>query len=187
MQSALIVAGTVRGEEESAAAVERAVEGLPEAVDEVVVSCRPGQGASVGQALDDGDYRLAVEPGRAYTPLAALRTGFRIATGSAVAVVDARRQRFDRALLAALFDAVDTAAVPRGDGCLYPLHAVYERFAGRRAAERTLATGSDRLYDLLSEVDPVVVDADAVCETTSPLATPDAHATGTVVSGDPRR
>ncbi|WP_415379037.1 molybdenum cofactor guanylyltransferase [Halosimplex sp. TS25] len=139
---------------EAAAAVEPVV-------DEVVVACRDGHRAAVADALGDVTHRLAVDPGANEGPVASMRTGVRVANGDAVAVVAGDVPTVDASLLGALFDACDAAAVPRSDGRLHPLHAVYEADAARVACDRTLASGSGRLYDVLSRLDPVVVDADA--------------------------
>lgn len=68
--------------------------------------------------------------------------------------------RIDATLFERLFDGCGTAAVPRAGDHLHPLHAVYDRHAARKSADRTLATGSRRLYDFLNRVDPVVVDVE---------------------------
>jgi len=189
MRSALVLAGegsAAPGElatVDGTATVRRIAEQMPESVDELVVSCTSDQRDAVTDALDDIDHRLAVEPGSEYRPIAALRTGFRIATGSAVAVFDCTTAEVNGDLLASLFETVDTAAVPQADGYLYPLHAVYDRYAGRQAAERTLATGSDRLYDLLAQIDPVVVDASAVGQ--AALSAESSRAPTTSVISDP--
>lgn len=189
MQSALVLAGNASVDGALAATdgqstLRRLAEDLPASVDELVVSCRGDQREAVAEALDGIDHRVAVEPGPEYHPVGALRTGFRIATGSAVAVFDAERDEVDHGLLTALFDAVDTAAVPQSEGYLYPLYAVYDRYTGRQAAERTLAIGSDRLYDLLAQVDPVVVDADAA-DAAASLSASESRAPTTTVIGDP--
>ncbi|WP_436925893.1 molybdenum cofactor guanylyltransferase [Halosimplex amylolyticum] len=130
-------------------------------VDEVVVACSRGQRARVANALGDVEHRLAADPIANDGPVASIRTGVRVANGDAVAVVAGDVPTVDTSLLDDLFDACDAAAVPRSDGRLHPLHAVYDADAVRVACERTLASGSGRLYDVLSRLDPVVVDAEA--------------------------
>lgn len=176
MDAALLLTGGHTGDQngglrdvDGTSALRHVADGLPERIDEIVVSCRPDQRETIAGTLDGIDYRLAVNPVPDSGPVAALRTGFRIATGSTVAVVDCDSAAVDRALLEALFEAVDTAAVPGYEGRLYPLHAVYDRYEGKRAADRTLAVGSNRLYDLLAQIDPVVVDA-AVTDAEDPLS-----------------
>lgn len=190
MGSALILASgdsgdEVRTEIDGQPAIRHVVDALPSAVEDLVVCCDHHQREAIEEALAGIDYRLAVEPDPAGGPIAALRTGFRMTNSSTVAVIDCDGRGVDGALLEALFDTVDTAAVPRIGSQLYPLHAVYDRYAGRRAAERTLATGSNRLYDLLAEIDPVVVDAEAVTEGSTGLRTRDSRADGATVIGDP--
>jgi len=192
MRSALVLVGNVPSDDGTLAPdsgtppLRRLAEDLPASIDELVVSCTTDQRDTVAEALDGIDYRPAVEPGTEYRTIAALRTGFRIATGSSVAVFDAEHGRIDHGLLTALFDAVDTAAVPQSEGYLYPLYGVYDRYTGRQAAERTLAIGSDRLYDLLAQIDPVIVDADAA-DATAALSTSGSRTETTTVIGDSGR
>lgn len=142
--------------------VRRIVERVGRTVDEVVVNCRDGQRDRIAEALDGLDYRLAVDHTARGGPVARMRTGFRMVTGTAVAVVACGLPRVDPALLEGLFDACDGAAVPRADDRLYPLHAVYDRRTAQAACDRTLAVGSRRLYHVLSRVDPVTVPVGAV-------------------------
>jgi molybdopterin-guanine dinucleotide biosynthesis protein A len=87
-----------------------------------------------------------------------MRTGLRVARGDRVAVVACDMPLVDPELFERLFERSGTAAVPRADGHLQPLHAVYGRHAARFACDRTLANGSRRLADALARLDPVVVD-----------------------------
>lgn len=191
MDSALLLAGEktgdpdrLTGDVDGEPAIRRIATALPSTVDEVVVSCDECQREVIAELLSDVDYRLAIEPVPAGGPVAALRTGFRVANGSAVAVLDCAAP-IDGDLLDALFDAVDTAAVPQIGDSLFPLHAVYDRYSGRQAAERTLATGSRRLYDLLAQLDPVLVDAAAASDGDCPLVGEHSRAGATTVCGDP--
>ncbi|WP_226022545.1 NTP transferase domain-containing protein [Halomicrobium salinisoli] len=172
MRSALVLAGG-RGrptrdasgrvaEVDGEPAVRRVVRRVGKTVDEVVVTCRDAQRDRIAEALDGLDYRFAVDRTARGEPVGRMRTGFRMVSGSAVAVVACGLPRVDPALLEGLFDACDGAAVPRADDRLYPLHAVYDRRNARAACDRTLAVGSRRLYDVLSRVDPVTVPVGAV-------------------------
>lgn len=93
-----------------------------------------------------------------------MRTGLRVACGDEVAVVACDMPHADPSLFEELFERADTAAVPRADGRLQPLHAVYGRHAARFACDRTFANGSRKLADALARLDPEVVDV--------PTATP---------------
>lgn len=141
-------------------AVRRIAERLDSIVDEVVVHCRAEQRSAVDAALAGLDCRLAVDPVPDEGPIAGMRTGFRVASGDRAAVVACDMPRTDAHLLDRLFESCGATAVPRSDGRLHPLHAVYDAAAARAACERTLAAGSRRLYDLLARVDPVVVDVE---------------------------
>jgi|GEM_PF-1166290 len=141
--------------------------------DDVVVACPADRRAAVERRLADADsvgtddYRLAVDPVSGDGPVAAIRTGVRVASGATVAVV-AGDARVDAALLGRLFDAcgagVSTSApatvVPVAEGRLYPLHAVYDAAAVRTACDRTLASGSGRLHDVLARLDATLVAAE---------------------------
>lgn len=172
MRSALVLAGgrsTRFGEADKALAdvdgtpmIRRIADRLAGVTDELVVNCRPEQRDALAEALDGRAHRFAVDPVPDEGPVAGVRTGVRVARGSAVAVVGCDMPGVDPALFEHLFDAAGPAAVPHADDRLHPLHAVYDGYAARTSAERTLATGSRRLYDFLERVDPVAVDADTV-------------------------
>ena len=146
-------------------------ETLAPAVEDLVVACSDDRRETVVAALEGVDYRLAVDPIADEGPVAAIRTGVRVATGASVAVVAGDVPSVDVSLLADLADACEDAAVPETDGRLHPLHAVYDAAAVRAACDHTLASGSGRLYDVLSRLDPVVVAADAPDVDAHPLAT----------------
>lgn len=162
MRSALLlseIGGANPGTAESP--LGRVAAAVESVVDEVVVACHEDRRTAVADALADVDHRLAVDPVANEGPVASIRTGVRVANGDAVAVVAGDVPTVDAPLLDDLFDACDPAAVPRSDGRLHPLHAVYDADAARVACDHTLAAGSGRLYDVLSRLDPVVVDAEA--------------------------
>ncbi|MCU4800684.1 molybdenum cofactor guanylyltransferase [Halobacteria archaeon HArc-gm2] len=193
MRSGLVLAGgrsTRFGEVDKSLAevdggpmIRRVADRLREVTDELVVNYRDEQRAAVADALDGVTYREAVDPVPDEGPVAGMRTGLRVASGNAVAVVACDMPRADPALFERLFAAVDSAAVPRADGRLHPLHAVYDRHAGRVACDRTLAAGSRRLYDVLARVDPVVVDADDVTRYRSPFTNVNSRADLAAVTG----
>lgn len=171
MRSGLVLAGghsTRFGDADKAVArvdgaplIRRVAERVAGVTDELVVNCRDGQRAAITGALDGLDYRLAVDPVPDEGPVAGLRTGLRVARGDAVAVVACDMPHADPALFERLFERADAAAVPRANGHLQPLHAVYGRHAARFACDRTLANGSRRLADALARLDPTVVDVAA--------------------------
>lgn len=139
--------------------IRRVADDLDPVVDDLLVVCDADQRADVADALEGVDYRAAVDPVARDSVVAAIRTGVRFTTERTVAVVPGD-VGVDAALFDSLFDACDGGAVPRADGRLYPLHAVYEAAAVRAACDRTLASGSVRLYDVLSRLDPAVVGAE---------------------------
>ncbi|MFC7141373.1 molybdenum cofactor guanylyltransferase [Halosimplex aquaticum] len=162
MRSALLLSEIGSADpEDGEPPLDRVAAAVGSVVDEVVVACRDDRRSAVADALSDVDHRLAVDPVADEGPVASIRTGVRVASSDRVAVVAGDVPTVDAPLLEDLFDACDAAAVPRSDGRLHPLHAVYEADAARVACDRTLASGSGRLYDVLSRLDPVVVDADA--------------------------
>jgi len=138
--------------------VRRVAERVASVTDELVVNCRDAQRGRLAAALDGLDYRLAVDPVPDEGPLAGLRTGLRVARGDAVAAVACDMPRADPGLFEELFERAETAAVPRADGHLQPLHAVYDRHAARFACDRTMANDSRRLADALARLDPEVVN-----------------------------
>lgn len=88
MNSALLLAGEhgrVLNEVDGTPTIRRIATRLPAIVDEIVVSCNESQHEAVAEALAGLEYRLAIERVPAGGPIAALRTGFRVANGSAVA------------------------------------------------------------------------------------------------------
>ena len=173
MRSALLLTGVgnALGSDAADASLARVADAVAPAVDELVVACSADDRAAASEALGDRRHRLAVDPIADEGPVAAIRTGVRVAGGDAVAVVAADVPTVDTSLLDDCFDAcAATAAVPRSDGRLHPLHAVYDADAVRTACDHTLAAGSGRLYDVLSRLDPVVVDADAPDVDAHPLS-----------------
>lgn len=144
--------------------IRRVADRMVEITDELVVNCRDDQRAPVAEALDGLDYRVAVDPVPDEGPVAGMATGLREANGLLVAVVAGDMPLADPALFERLFGRYsktgEAAAVPRADGRLQPLHAVYDEQALRIACEETVAAGSARLQDVLARVDSVVVDVD---------------------------
>ncbi len=148
---------------------------LAPTIDELVVNCRADQRAALADALAGLDDRLpvrfAVDPVPDEGPVAGLLTGLRVARGRRVAVAGCDQPFLRTATVATLFDrATDegasggSGADPGSDGAValvdgrrQPLPAVYRATVAREAAERTLATGSRALRDVLTRVDPVPV------------------------------
>lgn len=144
---------------------------LAPAVDELVVNCRADQRDALDDALAGLDDRLpvrfAVDPVPDEGPVAGLLTGLRVARGRHVAVAGCDQPFLRTATVATLFDrATDEGAndgsgsdgaVALVDGRRQPLPAVYRATVAREAAERTLATGSQALRDVLTRVDPAPV------------------------------
>ncbi|MCG1002895.1 MULTISPECIES: molybdenum cofactor guanylyltransferase [Halobacterium] len=147
--------------------VRRVADRLAVLTDELVVNCRDDQRNALADALEGLDYRLAVDPVPDEGPVAGLRTGLRVARGDAVAVAACDMPHADTELFERLFERAGTAAVPRADGHVQPLHAVYDRHAARFACDRTLANGSRRVADALARLDPVVVDVESTAPFTN--------------------
>lgn len=172
MRSALVLAGgrsTRFGETDKALAdvdgtpmVRRVADRLAEVTGELVVNCRADQRDALAAALDGREYRFAVDPVPDEGPVAGVRAGTRATNGEVVAIVGCDMPRVDPTLFEYLFAVCESGAVPRAADRLHPLHAVYDRQTARTSAERTLATGSRRLYDFLDRVDPVVADVATV-------------------------
>lgn len=134
------------------------------AVDELVVNCRSDQRDDLTAALvgvDDAPVRFAVDPVPDEGPVAGLLTGLRHARGRYTAVVGCDQPCLRTATLAGLFDrAAGTAgAVPTVDGRRAALGGVYRTAAARRAAETSLARGSNTLRDVVRGLDPTGVPA----------------------------
>lgn len=163
--------------------VRRVADRVAGVTDELVVNCRDDQRAAFTDALDGLTHRLAVDPVPDRGPVAGMRTGLRAACGDAVAVVACDMPRADPALFDRLFDRAAPAAVPRANGQLQPLHAVYDRHRARSACERTLASGSRRLGDALARLEPVLVDV----PTADPFTNVNTRADLVGVRGDVRR
>jgi len=145
---------------ETGSSLHRIAETVAPTVEDLVVACPDRHRSTVTEALDDVPHRLAVDPTANGGPVSVIRTGARVATGESVAVLAGNAPTVDTRLLEDCAEACETAAVPHSDGRLYPLHAVYDRGAVRTACDRTLATGSRRLLDVLVRLEDVtVVDA----------------------------
>lgn len=171
MRSALILAGgrsTRFGTADKALAevdgtplLRRVADRVDAVVDEIVVNCRSDQRDRFESVLGGLEYRMAIDPVPDGGPVAGMRAGLRVVRGQAVAVVACDMPHVDPSLFERLFEVRNGGAIPRSDGRLLPLHAVYDARSTRVAAERTLAAGSRRLDDVVARIDPVVVDVSA--------------------------
>lgn len=143
--------------------LERVLDALAPAVDELVVNCRQAQRRRVTACLDGFvlPTRVATDPTPDGGPLAGLATGLDAATGRTVVAASCDRPGLDPGVVAALCrraGATDAAAVvPRLDGHPQPLCAAYDREPALRAAEAALAADERRLRALLDRlaVEPV--------------------------------
>jgi len=133
------------------------VEGLARAVDDVVVSCPAGRAEAVEAELDGLEYRLARDRVPDGGPVAAIRSGCRMARGRRT-YVTTPEDAVDPALLSALFEAAHRdGAVARVGGHDRPLVGVYDTAAAVEAAETTLGMGSRAMTDVLERLDVAVV------------------------------
>lgn len=113
------------------------------AVEDVVISCPAHRTGAVESALEDADYRLAIDRVPDGGPIAAIRSGCRLARGRRTFVTAGEFPGVDDAFVDRLFDAVeDDGAVARIGGDRRPLVAVYDTDAAIDAAETTLGMGS---------------------------------------------
>lgn len=137
--------------------VERTVERVTPAVDDVVISCQCEQRERIDAALAVGGYRLAVDPVPDGGQVAGIRSGCRVARGAAT-FVTACADAVGPEGVERLFDAREAdGAVPRMDGSLRPLSAVYDTDAAVAAADVTLGTGSSSVADMLDRLSVRVV------------------------------
>lgn len=168
MRSAVVLAGgysTRFGERDKATTdsdgdplVRRVVTHIKPAVDEVIVNCRREQREAIADALDGTDSRFAFDPVPGGDPVAGIRTGCRVARGrwTFVTACDMPFVRAD--LIDRLFDRADAdAVVPRIDGRLRPLAAVYHTETAIDACDTTLGVGSSSLQELVARLSAVTV------------------------------
>jgi len=145
-------------------AIQGTVERVAPAVDDVVISCQCEHRERIDAALSADSYRLAVDPVPGGSPVAGIRRGCRVARGDATFVTTCDGPA-DPELATALFAAVDAdGAVPRIDGQLRPLSAVYDTAAAVSAADVTLGMGSSSVTDLLDRLSVRVVTDLAAAE-----------------------
>ncbi len=136
----------------------RVVERTSSVVDEVLVSCRKAQRASVEGVLDPTTASVAFvtdpEPGAG--PLAGVNAALQHTSGEYVAVVACDMPAVDPEFLGFLFDqaAGREAAVPRlQGGTPQPTLAVYEAAAMRRVSRALLDDGVRRFRSALDKLD----------------------------------
>lgn len=130
-----------------------AVERAGAVVDDVVVSCPADRADAVESELEGTSYRLATDRVPDGGPVAAMRSGCRVARGRwACVTTPAAPVRPD--LLAKLFEAADRdGAVARIDGHEHPLVAVYDTEAAIEASETTLRMGSRAMTHVIERLD----------------------------------
>jgi molybdopterin-guanine dinucleotide biosynthesis protein A len=145
--------------------VRHTVEGVTPAVDDVVISCQCEQRERIDAALSAADYRLAADPVPGGGPVAGIRSGCRVARGAATFVTDCDEPLTPDGITA-LFEACEAGevAVPRIEGDLRPLSAVYNTGAAVDAADVTLGMGSSAVTDMLDRLSVQVVADPASAE-----------------------
>ncbi|MCU4743230.1 molybdenum cofactor guanylyltransferase [Halobacteria archaeon AArc-m2/3/4] len=185
-RSAIVVAGGYSrrfGDREKALAT---LEGIPmlvrvaravsPAVDELVVNCRADQRPDFERALAsvnlDAGVRFAIDQRTDEGPVTGLRRALETATGESAVVVPCDLPLLETRFVDRLFDShrrADTAAVvPRVDGYLQPLCAVYTVSAALEACTTTLEADRYRLFDVLDELDIAVLEEQRLEEWTEP-------------------
>ncbi|WP_254279591.1 molybdenum cofactor guanylyltransferase [Haloarcula marina] len=168
MRSAVVLAGgysTRFGEPDKATAtlddepmIRHVVDGIADAVDEVVVNCRDDQRADIAEALSGLDARFAFDPVPDGGPVAGIRTGCRVARGRWTFVTPCDTPFVSATLADRLFEAAeDDGAVPFVGGRERPLSAVYDTEAAIQACDTTLGLGSRAVTDFVERLSPVTV------------------------------
>jgi len=141
----------------NAEGVRDTVEQLSQAVGDVVVSCPADRAGAVEAELDGLTYRLATDRVPDGGPVAAIRSGCRVARGRWT-YVTTPETAVEPTLLSALFEAAERdGAIARTGGHDRPLVAVYDTAAAVGAAETTLGMGSRAMTDVLERLDVAVV------------------------------
>jgi molybdopterin-guanine dinucleotide biosynthesis protein A len=173
MRSAVILAGGPQSGSDAdrlpAADIEplvrRVSDRIGPAVEEIVVNCRQDQRAALGEALADADVRFALDPTPDGGPVAAIRTGCRVARGRWTFVTSCPTPFVDAEAVEALFDRVEAdagtrpdGAVPRLDGWLRPLASVYHTDTLVDACDTTLDLGTSSPQELLARLSTVTVN-----------------------------
>lgn len=168
MRSTVVLANADDGAG-TAPTLERTMERVAPAVDEVVVACRDDQREPIAAALPGIEYRLAVDPVPDGGPVADVRSGCRVARGRRTFVTTCGTGFVRPDLVTRLFDAVEgDGAVPQVDGTTRPLAAVYDTDAVVAAAETTLGMGSAKMTDLVDRLTVATPSARAAADGDSP-------------------
>lgn len=168
MRSAVILAGgyskrfgqwdKALAEVEGEPLVRRVAERVTPAVDELIVNCRGEQRGAIASALSGLDYRMALDPSPDGGPVAGIRTGCRATRADWTFVTACDMPLVSAALASELFEATAAeGAVPRIDGRLRPLAAVYRTSAAVEAAEATLEADSGAVMALLDRLSTATV------------------------------
>jgi len=177
MHSGVILAGgfsTRFGEDDKAVAdlagkpmIRHVAERLGDAVDELVVNCRPDQRSGLERALAGlalpVEYAEDPEPDQG--PMAGIMTGLRAVEGEYAAVVACDMPFLSPAFVTYLFEraAGHDAAVPRvEDEWFQTTQAVYRADPMAAACADALARDEHRIVDPLFTLEYVVVDADEI-------------------------
>ncbi|WP_435319465.1 molybdenum cofactor guanylyltransferase [Haloarchaeobius sp. TZWSO28] len=146
--------------------VRHVVDRLEEVVDEVVVPCREPQVAGIRRALAGAAVETSVVaddvPERG--PVGGLLTGLRASDAPVVAVTGCDMPRLDPDFVGSLFAemAGETGVVPEFGGRRQPLCAVYRTTVASAVCLRALGAGVQCLRDVVSRLDPTVVDEETV-------------------------
>lgn len=143
-----------------------ATECLAGVTDELVVNCRVEQVESIESVLSSVHGGFATDPEPDRGPMAGIHTGLEAVESEYSAVVAADMPFVESTLIDHLFDraAGHDAAVPRSDGRLQPIQAVYRTEAMTTACAAALERGDRRLLAVVSDLDCVVVEEDEVRE-----------------------
>jgi len=177
----IVVAGgrsTRFGDEEKALAdldgqpmLAHVVSTLGELVDTVVVNCRPDQQTAFADAVEElaVDVQWALDDRPDEGPLSGLATALAAVDTELAVVLGCDMPLADPGSLSELPARLGEgdAAVPRTDGGVEPLHAVYRVDPTRAAARAALDGGERSLRTLLDRLAVIEVDADGTVPTRS--------------------
>ncbi|MGQ5516583.1 molybdenum cofactor guanylyltransferase [Halococcus saccharolyticus] len=145
--------------------IRRVADRLAGVVDTLVVNCRTDQMDAIATALAGLDARYTTDTDPDRGPAAGIRTGldFVRAEQPAIeyaAVVAADMPLVDPRFVSHLFDraAGHDAAIPRSDGRLQPLQAVYRVDATADACAAALSRDERRVTAAVADLDRVVIE-----------------------------
>jgi len=152
--------------------ISHVAESVAPAVDELIVNCRRDQREAFAEELSEVSVRFAVDQIPDRGPLVGLRTALRETTATYAAVVPCDMPLVPAAFLDFLFARARnrTGAVARFEGRLQPFPSAVHVRAATAACREAEATGTDRIEQFVSFVDPHTVPERVVLAHVDPEA-----------------